>query len=335
MMDAKLNKKAIIIFMQALKIAIGSSTAIYIATWLDLTFATSAGIITLLTILTTKLETLWLSLLRIVMFVVTVGLSWILFQNIGSGWLAYGVFILIMVMLCEFLGWKATISINAVTGTHFLVQNDFSGESILNEMLLLLIGISLAIILNLFWGTDNLRRKIQHNIQYTEEKLQIIQDELASYLLKKDIKGDVWKDIISLEEHIQHFIKQAYEYQGNAIKKHSAYYVEYFEMRLKQCGALHNLHSEMRKMRDMPKQANVVADYILQLKPKIQELNNPVPQIEQLEEVFVAMSKEELPKTHEEFEARAMLYHIMMDLEEFLIFKKRFIETWSQERDSA
>ena len=335
MTDAKLNKKITVIFMQALKIAIGSSTAIYIATWLDLQFATSAGIITLLTILTTKLETLWLSLLRMVMFVVTVGLSWLLFQNIGSAWFAYGIFVLLMVMLCEFLGWRATISINAVIATHFLTQNQFDKALILNEMFLLLIGISLAIILNVFWGTDNLQRKIQHNIQYTEEKLQMIQEELASYLLKSEMQRNVWKDITSLEEYVQLFIEQAYEYQGNTIKKHSAYYVEYFEMRLKQCGALHNLHSEMKKIRNMPQQAHVVADYILQLKPKITELNNPVPQIEQLEEIFAAMSKEELPKTHEEFEARAMLYHIMMDLEEFLIYKKRFIEMWSGERKRA
>lgn len=30
--------------------------------------------------------------------------------------------------------------------------------------------------------------------------------------------------------------------------------------------------------------------------------------------------------TREEFESRAMLYHIMMDPEDFLMFKKRFTE---------
>ena len=30
--------------------------------------------------------------------------------------------------------------------------------------------------------------------------------------------------------------------------------------------------------------------------------------------------------TREEFESRALLYHILMDLEEFLMFKKRFVE---------
>ena len=30
--------------------------------------------------------------------------------------------------------------------------------------------------------------------------------------------------------------------------------------------------------------------------------------------------------SHEEFESRAELYHVLMDLEEFLLYKKRFVE---------
>ena len=39
-----------------------------------------------------------------------------------------------------------------------------------------------------------------------------------------------------------------------------------------------------------------------------------------------------LPVTREEFEGRAVLYHIMMDLEEFLLYKKRFIESLSEKQ---
>ena len=59
------------------------------------------------------------------------------------------------------------------------------------------------------------------------------------------------------------------------------------------------------------------------------------------------MKQEALPKTLEEFEGRALLYHILMDLEEFLVYKKRFVNGldekklriyWKQEmeqKDSA
>ena len=67
----------------------------------------------------------------------------------------------------------------------------------------------------------------------------------------------------------------------------------------------------------------VIADYIMYVKPHVEEMNIPSMQIERLEKIFRDMKEEPLPKTREEFENRAVLYHILMDLEEFLIFKKR------------
>ena len=55
MWDGERYKKTLI---SALKISVGSCLAIYIAASLNLEFATSAGSITLLTILTTKWDTL-------------------------------------------------------------------------------------------------------------------------------------------------------------------------------------------------------------------------------------------------------------------------------------
>lgn len=54
--------------LQSLKIAVGSSAAIFFAEQLHLQNAVSAGTIALLTIAATKWETLKLSLLRIVTF---------------------------------------------------------------------------------------------------------------------------------------------------------------------------------------------------------------------------------------------------------------------------
>ena len=55
------------------------------------------------------------------------------------------------------------------------------------------------------------------------------------------------------------------------------------------------------------------------------EINSPEKQLGRLHEIFADMKKQELPKTREEFESRSMLYHILMDMEEFLLYKKRFV----------
>lgn len=325
-MVMKNKKHAKKTLMQAIKIAVGSSVAIYIAERLDLEYAISAGSIALLTLVTTKWETVKLSMLRLLTYALTVCLGWIAFVRLESDWLEYGVFVLLLVIISELLGLKATVSVNAVIGTHFMVTKDFSPQFILNEFLIVLIGVSIAIVLNLFYDYQGQRREIIKSMRYTEKSLQKILEEMASYLSDKEMHRNVWDDICGLEVQLEEFTRDAYEYQDNTFQSHPGYYIDYFEMRMKQLGVLHNLHYEMKKIRTMPKQAEIIAEYILYLKEYVVEVNVPTLQMERLSQIFRDMEKEKLPVTREEFESRAMLYHILMDLEEFLTFKKRFVE---------
>lgn len=310
----------------AVKIGLGASIAIYIAEYMRLENYASAGTIALLSIMTTKWGTIKLSLWRVVTYATTVILCWVLFVHIHGSWAAYGLFLFFTVALCEWLGLRNTLSVNAVIGTHFLVKMDFSAEFIRNEFLLVVIGITVALLLNLF--QDNMRNEngIIWNMRYTERELQKILEELAVYLSGGDLKDNVWGDIIELEKKIDGFVEQSYEYQNNTLYSHPSYYIEYFEMRGRQCSVLHNLHYELKKIRNMPQQAKIIADYITYLKPYVVEMNDPNEQIAKLQQIFDEMKEDNPPQSWEDFDGTAKLYHIMMDLEEFLIFKRRFVE---------
>ena len=67
------------------KIAIGSSLAIYSAELLHLQFSSSAGIVTLLTLITTKKGTLKLSIARVITFFLAAGVASITFLQIREG----------------------------------------------------------------------------------------------------------------------------------------------------------------------------------------------------------------------------------------------------------
>lgn len=324
-MDQKRRKKAL---LQAAKIAVGSSAAIYLAESFHLQFGASAGSIALLTIVATKWETVRLSVLRIVTFVIAAILSWITIGMFQSEWVAYGVYIFVIIMICEMLGWKSTISVNAVIGSHFLTTRDFSRAFILNEFWLVLIGISIALVLNLFHNNRSHKKEIIQNMRYTEEKLQMILKEVAAYLSHEKMVRDqsVWEEVKVLEKKLQEFVGGAYEYQDNTFQSHPGYYIDYFEMRMNQFNVLHNLHYEMKKIREMPKQATLVADYVRYMSDFVIERNSPYEQIQKLEEISEAMRMEPLPESREEFEGRAILYHVLMDLEDFLNFKRRFVE---------
>ncbi|MDT9702494.1 hypothetical protein, partial [Streptomyces sp. P17] len=81
----------------------------------------------------------------------------------------------------------------------------------------------------------------------------------------------------------------------------------------------------MKKIRNQREDAEVLAWYFEQIVSRISEMNDPAQQIEILEMLLKQLQLEHIPETPEEFMNKARLYHILMDIEEFLILKKRFV----------
>ena len=310
----------------SVKIGIGTCAAIYIAQLMNLEYPVSIGTVTLLTLMETKWETLKLSVNRLITLFMTLVLSWLIFWHIHNIPISYGMVLGLVVLIAEYFGWRTTVSVNALVVSHLIMLDDFSIEAIRNEFWLVMIGIIIAVILNLFNLNLTHRRAIMANMRCIEKKMQTIMEELAAYLSGKEMSRSVWEDICELEKQIQEFIRDAEEYKENSFQSHPEYYINYFEMRNEQCMILNNLHYEMKRIRSMPKQAEVVAEFLHYLTKYITETNIPDRQIEKLKAIFADMKKEELPETMEEFENRAMLFHILMDIEDFIFCKERFVE---------
>jgi uncharacterized membrane protein YgaE (UPF0421/DUF939 family) len=329
-MSAEMKRKLKKTVLLAVKIAVGCGIAIYIAEALELEYAVSAGTVTLLSLLGTKWETVKFSLVRLGTFFLTVMLIFLIMPRMHSEWIAYGVIVFLLVFLTNLMGWRATLSVNAIITAHYMTRQDFAPAFLFNEFMLVFIGVVIAIVLNLFHLNKSQKKDLMEGIRYVETAMQADLREVAGYLMGEQMKEQrsrsVWVDITLLEGKLRELMEEAREYQDNTFESHHDYYLDYFEMRLDQCRMLDSLHYEMRKMRSMPKQARVIADYIRYLADYVVEKNVPEKQMVRLNEIFAEMEKEELPESREEFESRALLYHILMDLEEFLKYKRAFVE---------
>ena len=313
----------------AVKIGVGSSIAVFLARALHLEYAVSAGTVTLLTLMTSRWETMRLAAARLVTFAATIPVSWFFATHIDSIWVSYGLALMIVVFFAEALGWRATISVNAVVVAHFLTDENFSAAAIWNEFQLVLIGVLLALALNLFYGNSHYKKRIVSDMRGTERRLQMILRDLAAYLAGEEPGESVWDKICQLKEDIDGYRKNADEYQSNTFQSNPEYYIDYFEMRWKQCSILRNLYQELEHIRALPTQAGVISDYLFYLSDYMLELNVPARQIERLHEILGEVKSQELPRSEEEFENRAMLYHILMDIDDFLGFKADFVSSLS------
>lgn len=331
MTKQQLMKKGRQIAVKALKIGIGSCIAILLAEFCGLQNSVSAGTIALLTILSTRWDTFRLAYTRIISFFVTVLVCYLAF-HLGSGWVQYGIAVIVIVIFCDVVGWSNNLSVNAVIGAHFFTSNDFSISFIWNEFCLLLFGIGVAIVLSLFTDNKGSKRAIVHHMHYVEKQMKVILGELAGYLNHQEMDHSVWDDVANLEEEIKGFIEEACKYRDNAVGgKRPEHYSDYFEMRLQQIAILRSLHQELKRIRSMTEQGKKAAEYLLFMRDRVDDVHSLDDQYQKLHSMLEEMKLEPLPETRDEFESRAILYHVLLDLEDYILIKKRFVDELTEE----
>ena len=313
--------------IKVLKIAVGSCMAVAVAQFFELPYATSAGIVTLLTVQNTRRDTIRLAAERLLSFLLSVLLVFVCFRYIGKlEWVNYGVYIFLMVHVCYFFGWENTISVNAVMGTHYLLTPDYSLNFAASELAVIAIGTALALLMN--WHMPSNLKILREDIRKAEDDMQQVLQELACYLEGKLDGAHIWLELDQLEQSIHRGLDRAHEHAHNTLSEEDHYYIEYMEMRLQQCALLQAIRHRVWKIDGMPEQAKIISDYLRYLAPYVHEKNIPDRQSADLQQVFDQMKQQPLPESRDEFESRAILYHVLLDLEDFLFVKKRFADQY-------
>ena len=143
-------------FTKALKISFAVILAIITANLLELQYAVTAGIITILSIQNTKRETLKTARNRGLAFVCALFLSAICYKILGFTVPAFITYLFLFTMVCLTAKWNEAIAMDSVLISHFLSEEQFDSMLLFNEVMLFVIGTSFGILINLI-----LRKKEQ------------------------------------------------------------------------------------------------------------------------------------------------------------------------------
>lgn len=310
--------------VKVLKIAFGSMLAIMIADGLGLSYVTSAGVITLLSIQNTKRETVFVMLKRMAAFLMAVVLAYGCFSLLGYGPWALGVFLLLFVGICQLCSFQDAIAMNAVLVTHFYAEQSMSFIWIQNEVSLLLIGAGIGVLLNLYIPDNSvLIRKAQAEI---EGAMKGILGRMSSVLLQESKASYDGSCFLELETMLEQAYQEAVANRDNRLLTDTKYYLNYMSMRMMQTHILKRIYENICLLNAVPSQTYPVSEFIGQISGSFRESNNARTLLKRLEELKLEMKQEDLPVTREEFENRAVLYRILYDLEEFLMVKRQFVE---------
>ena len=95
-------------------------------------------------------------------------------------------------------------------------------------------------------------------------------------------------------------------------------------MRSRQCIILKRVYSDIVRLNTAPQQVRALAGFVMKTADEFAEENDVHSLLEELDKLREGYSVQELPRSREEFENRAMLYHIMEDMRVFLEIKREF-----------
>ena len=309
--------------LRTIKTVIASVLAILIATQLHLLYATAAGIIAILSVGNTKKTSLKSGLGRVLSLGLAIILSFICFTTLGFHPWAFGVFLLVFIPLSVRCNLADAIVVNSVLITHFLVEKSFSWQMILNETLLMTIGVGLALLLNLYMP-DN-EKQLKEDIKAIEEDFRTIIFAMAAHLNLEKI-APLDDACLDLRSKLRAALNQAHIHQKNQWISEDDYYSDYFSMRLAQLRILRDMVNLLIEIDIDGLFVDELRKVLISTAENFAEENDGKLILWQIEAVYQNYRQKPLPQTREEFENRALLFQFLQSFRSFIEIKAIFYQ---------
>ncbi|WP_394579823.1 aromatic acid exporter family protein [Cytobacillus firmus] len=306
---------------RTIKTAVGTSISIMIAQMLQLDNFVSAGILTILCIKVTKKKSLRASWDRFFACLLAMAFSSLFFEGIAYHPLVIGLLLLFFIPAAVMAKASDGIVTSSVIILHIYSAGEVSKDLLLNELGIIIVGIGVALIANLYM--PSLESKLKEYRLEIEENFKVIFDEIVRYLRTNESSWD-GREITETMEMIDEAKALAFRDVENHFRRDENLYYHYFKMREKQFEIIERVLPSVTSIALPVEQGEMIADFIEELSEHIHPGNTALLFLEKLYRMKVSFENMELPKTREEFEARAALLHFVKEMEQYLIIKSSF-----------
>ena len=306
---------------RTIKSAIGATAAIMLAQYVGLNNYVSAGILTILCIQVTKRKSLEASWERILSCIAGIIFSILFFEGIGYHPLVIGVLLLLFIPTAVLLKASEGIVSSTVIILHFYVNGHVTYGFILNELAIMVIGIGMALLVNLYMpSVDHKVVNYQKRIEANFRKIFL---EIVRFLREGNLEWD-GKEIPDTIKLLSEAKLLSIQVMENRFLHHDDFYYTYFSMREKQFEIIERVLPIVTSISYTVQQGKMIADFIEELSEHIDAENTADVYLDQLHSMHDYFQSMDLPKTREEFEIRAALLHFIKEMEQYLIIKRSF-----------
>ena len=315
------------IYNLAFKMTVSATIALIIADTINLQFSTVAAVIAILSIQDTRKKALIVGKNRIIACTTAIFLSVVIYKFIGQNPITFALFLFIFIPFTSRFSISEGMVPAVVLSTHILVASEISYYLIVNELLIMIIGVGIASIANLFM--PSLNHEFERDKEYIEKSYKIILTKMSKSLLTYTVERDEEILVKDIENRLNESLERAYKIYNNNFLKGNSYYVDYMNMRKNQFEIIKKLRSHFKRFYMSFEQTHMISKFTKNIADQIKDTNDCKDLLEELKLLKLDFKEMALPKTREEFENRAQLLQFLNDMEDLLIMKRNFILTYN------
>jgi uncharacterized membrane protein YgaE (UPF0421/DUF939 family) len=283
----------------------------------------TVGIIGVLSVQVTKYDSLKSGLIRFLNALWALLLSFLIFLICGIEIWAFAIFLVIFVFTSLLMKTELGMVPSIVLISHVFNSTALSWGLFFEELSIMVISIGVALVVNLVYPQFWLKSMTKH----LKEADQLVREQLFTLSLYFK-RTDAAKDFITHQD----LTNKAFEKIASTVEKldkdkpfaNDHRYLAYLYMRKTQLNAVNEMYERILKLKESHPNQMKVAQYIEGLSQDIGYEDKANKQMGILKSLINEFEQQELPKTRNEFETRAMLFQMLHDIENFLNAKLEF-----------
>ncbi|MGC7686700.1 aromatic acid exporter family protein [Staphylococcus epidermidis] len=305
---------------RTVKTAVGMTLGVIICKLLGLDNYASSAILVVLCIKHTKMHSVQAILSRLVSCLLILFLGSAIFSLLGQHAFVLGLIVLLFIPLTVVLNVQEGVITSCVILLHVFNAKAINGHLILNEIMLLKVGLGIAFLMNLMM--PSLDKKLNHFKQDIENQIteifNIFSQACSMHNDHLNIKFD------SLLLNIKKAKSLAFRDVKNHFVRNENSFYHYFDMREEQVELLKRMTSLLEKINTDDPILEKISQLMYEIGSNVNSNDYTALRLHSLYEIRLSLDDLPLPTTHKTLNSRAHIIQILNELEEYLNIKSQF-----------
>ena len=305
---------------RTVKTAVGMTLGVIICKLLGLDNYASSAILVVLCIKHTKMHSVQAILSRLVSCLLILFLGSAIFSLLGQHAFVLGLIVLWFIPLTVVLNVQEGVITSCVILLHVFNAKAINGHLILNEIMLLIVGLGIAFLMNLMM--PSLDKKLNHFKQDIENQIteifNIFSQACSMHNDHLNIKFD------SLLLNIKKAKSLAFRDVKNHFVRNENSFYHYFDMREEQVELLKRMTSLLERINTDDPILEKISQLMYEIGSNVNSNDYTALRLHSLYEIRLSLDDLPLPTTHKTLNSRAHIIQILNELEEYLNIKSQF-----------